>query len=431
MQLSTNGLTSPDSVRALIGMLDQEGTFHFPRLQNGLFCASSATHSDIAETGYQNVWIRDNVHVAHAHLVLGDAFAASRNASAIMRFFTRHQSRLDRLLDGSLDPTPAANRPHVRFNGATLDELPEQWAHAQNDALGYFLWLYCKLVRQEHLHFCPPHREVIASLVHFLELIEYWQDEDSGHWEETRKIEASSIGTVVAGLQELDQVLGLTGEEQAFAELVHPIDRQQVQSLLERGREALQEILPWECRQPPPLEREADAALLFLIYPLRVVDDATADAILENVRTHLQAEHGIRRYLGDSYWCADYKKLLAANIRTSDFSEDTSTRDALLKDGEEAQWCLFDPIVSIIYGERYQEGGDRADFDRQRAALDRALSQVTDEQCRFGPFLCPESYYLENGRWVPNDICPLLWTQANLRLALDCFERSLAMRADS
>ena len=35
-----------------------------------------------------------------------------------------------------------ANRPHVRFDGRTLSEIGDQrWADAQNDALGYFLWL--------------------------------------------------------------------------------------------------------------------------------------------------------------------------------------------------------------------------------------------------------------------------------------------------
>ena len=37
----------------------------------------------------------------------------------------------------------------------------------------------------------------------YFQAIRYWQDEDSGHWEERRKIEASSIGAVVAGLREL------------------------------------------------------------------------------------------------------------------------------------------------------------------------------------------------------------------------------------
>jgi hypothetical protein len=39
---------------------------------------------------------------------------------------------------------------------------------------------------------------------------------------------------------------------------------------------------------------------------------------------------------------------------------------------------------------------------------------------------CPESYYLENGRFVPVDQTPLLWTQGNLLTALRMMERSLA-----
>ena len=33
-------------------------------------------------------------------------------------------------------------------------------------------------------------------------------------------------------------------------------------------------------------------------------------------------------------------------------------------------------------------------------------------------FRCPELYYLENGHYIPNDHVPLLWTQANLMLAM-------------
>ena len=96
-----------------------------------------------------------------------------------------------------------------------------------------------------------------------------------------------------------------------------------------------------------------------------------------------------------------------------------SARDSLLKPGqEEAQWCLFDPIVSIIHGCRFRATGDRRDLDRQREALRRSLSQLTPPGSRFGGYRCPESYFLELGEYVPNDITPLLWTQANLRLAL-------------
>lgn len=50
--------------------------------------------------------------------------------------------RLSSGLYSASSPLDAANRPHVRFDGRTLSEIgDERWAHAQNDALGYFLWL--------------------------------------------------------------------------------------------------------------------------------------------------------------------------------------------------------------------------------------------------------------------------------------------------
>ena len=39
----------------------------------------------------------------------------------------------------------AMHRPHVRFNGDDGTELQEDWSHAQNNALGYFVWLYTTL----------------------------------------------------------------------------------------------------------------------------------------------------------------------------------------------------------------------------------------------------------------------------------------------
>jgi hypothetical protein len=86
--------------------------------------------------------------------------------------------------------------------------------------------------------------------------------------------------------------------------------------------------------------------------------------------------------------------------------------------GEEAQWCIFDPIVSVIAGRRYLKAGDPADLDRQVHHLNRSLGQLTGRNCPQGELLCLEAYYLQYGRYVPNDNVPLLWTQANLRLAL-------------
>jgi hypothetical protein len=136
------------------------------------------------------------------------------------------------------------------------------------------------------------------------------------------------------------------------------------------------------------------------------------DWILSLVRARLLGAIGIKRYIGDSYYCQDYDKWFSPEQSSGDFSTRNDLRDELLQPGCEAQWCLFDPLLSIIYGERGL-------FAEQLEFLNRALAQLTaDGQCA-------ELYYLRNGSYVPNDHTPLAWTQANLALAIHELESSL------
>ena len=208
----------------------------------------------------------------------------------------------------------------------------------------------------------------------------------------------------------------------------HPISTEDVDTLIDQCRSTLMQILPSECVQADPTKnRRYDAALLFLIYPLNIINDRKMeDQILHDVKTYLQGQYGIRRYLGDSYWCADYRDLLSADQRTADFSDNLDARDQLLKPGMEAQWCIFDPIVACIYGQRYAAHKDPRDLALQIEATRRSLSQLTPAGSRFPQYRCPESYFCEKGQWIPNDITPLLWTQANLWQALALLERNLS-----
>lgn len=129
-----------------------------------------------------------------------------------------------------------------------------------------------------------------------------------------------------------------------------------LEPLIERGMGSLGKILPSECTQPDPSKQRCyDAALLFLIYPLQIVEGQLADRIRADVIAHLQGQAGIRRYLGDSYWAPDYKKKIKPEERTADVSDDLSSRNLLLPAvGQEAQWCLFDPNISCIFGQKIQ-----------------------------------------------------------------------------
>ncbi|MDX9818931.1 MAG: glycoside hydrolase family 15 protein [Desulfococcus multivorans] len=385
-----------DAVK-LYGFLRSHGTFDFKRLGNGLFPATTAPDQD--SSGYQYVWVRDNVHIAHAHYQWGDIAAAAQTAETLMTFFQSQRKRMRAIIQDPLLASDPMNRPHVRFDGRRLRELDQKWAHAQNDALGYFLWFYSRLAKAKAVPWTEDEQACLTDLVAYFQTIRYWEDKDSGHWEEERKVSASSIGTVVAGLREFSGLDGNAGPD--------------VAGLRARGETVLETILPYESRP----SRRYDAALLFLIYPLNVVSRDQAAVILRDVKENLEGHIGIRRYLNDSYWCPDYRKIFKTKERTRDFSDTMQARDAHIRFGREAQWCIFDALISCIYA--HQPSLTKDGEGLQAYHLNRALRQLTESAD--GRLLCPEAYFLEKNAYTPNDHVPLQWAQANLRLAIHFF----------
>ena len=408
----------------IYNLLISQGTFDFHKLENGLFPAASL-QAGTEYTGYSYVWVRDNIYVAFAHHLQGRTSVAVENIKTLARYFLKHKGRFEAIIDGRTDYNEPMNRPHIRFEGSDLSEIHQKWAHAENDALGYFIWLFCLLHNSGVCSMSQEERELLVLFVYYFKTIRYWQDEDSGHWEEERKVEASSIGTVVRGLQEFRVLLqneGGAGFD--FRDKVVTVNL--LDELIDEGEKSLFKILPAESVSSIHRKsRPYDAALLFLVFPMNVVPEKMADQIVKDVTRNLEGDYGIRRYLGDSFWSADYKKKLKPEERTIDFSDNIAARDRLLKPKEEAQWCIFDPIVSIIYGLRYQKYRAPRDLQQQTRYFNRSLGQITPETSQFGGFRCPELYYLEEGRYVPNDTVPLLWTQANLWMAFRYLRDSL------
>ncbi len=414
-----------ETVHKIIDFLEQENTFTFSPLSTGLFPAA-VTREETQYTGYQQVWIRDNIFVAYAHYVTGEIAIAIKTLNALMDYFKVYRQRFEQIIEQPDRANHVMERPHVRFDGESLQELTEKWSHAQNDALGYFLWLYCKLVNEGLLLITEAEIAVLALFPLYFEAIAYWQDADSGHWEEEQKIEASSIGVVKAGLTALRQTR--TKFDHAAAQFAYQekfVTLDLLDQLMQNGDMALSEILPYECRSPEAKVRRYDAALLFLIYPLNLLDPGMADQIVQAVVGNLQGDYGIKRYLRDSFWAADYKTKLSPEQRTANISDDMTDRDSLIQEGKEAQWCIFDPIMSIIFGQRFQATGQPTDLEQQVFYLNRALGQLTGEDCEAGELKCPELYYLEKGQYRANDATPLLWTQANLKVALKTMADSL------
>ena len=340
----------------IVSLLRDRGTFDFPTLDNGLFPAAIVSDST-QYTGYAAVWVRDNIYVAYAHYLWGEVETTLKCVRCLMQYFSQHRQRLEKIIDGEVDPDNVMQRPHVRFNGQDLTEIVQNWQHAQNDALAYFLWFYCRLISDRLLQPSPEELEILSLFPLYFKAIAYWQDEDSGHWEENRKISASSIGVVVASLQcfkKLFTEYDLISDY--YRSKNNSISLELLDNLINKGINALEKILPAECIQPKKARRY-DAALLFLIYPLNVLDDATSNCIIEDIINNLQGEYGISRYLDDSFWCRNYSDL-PETIRTSISTEREQwlqERGRGLEPGEEAQWCIFDPILSAIYGVRFQK----------------------------------------------------------------------------
>ena len=416
----------------ITALLCERGTFDFTTLNNGLFPAAIVSDNN-EYTGYAAVWVRDNVYVAYCHYILGEVETALKCVRCLRQYFSKHQHRFEKIINGEIDPNNVMQRPHVRFNGEDLTEIDQNWQHAQNDALGYFLWFYCQLISDCLLQPNSEELEILTLLPLYFEAIAYWQDEDSGHWEEDRKVSASSIGMVVASLQsfrklfiEHDLISDYCCSQNRLVTL-ELLDR-----LIDKGSDALTEILPAECIQPKKARRY-DAALLFLIYPLNVLDNLTSNRIIEDAINNLQGKYGISRYLDDSFWCRNYTDL-PENIRTSISTEREQwlqEQGRGLKQGESAQWCIFDPILSAMFGIKFQKTRQTEYLERQTFYLNRSLGQLTAADSKVGGFKCPELYYLDRDKYVPNDATPLLWTQANLRTALTIMEQSLSLKERS
>jgi hypothetical protein len=379
-------------------------TLHIPQLSNGIFAAvSGMSHASV--TGYQDFWLRDNAMIAGSFIMRGDFPTALRTMVGLTPFLRQQESRFDEIIRDPSKKEHIQERPHVRFS--PQGESPE-WSHAQNDALGYVLWLRFALANAGKLDVDRAEYNFYRRFPLYFQAIDYSTDRDSGAWEENRKINSSSIGAVIAGLREMHIWL------RSHSSATEPHIRDCVDTLVGQGRTQLRNQLPAE--SPP--QRLADAATLFLIHPAEVLDSQHQDAVLQLVERELVRDIGIIRYLGDSYYGQDYPDWFPEAQLAGDFSERIELRNAKLRPGFEAQWCLFDALLSIIYGKRFLSGGYE-NLKKQIHFFNRSLRQLTPT------VQCPELYFCRHGQWVPNPHTPLGWAQANLALALHYMKRSV------
>ena len=245
------------------------------RYPTGLFAAAA---QDVG-TGYNRVWLRDNVYAALGFEAAGRIKDVVKTYHALLDILIKHDYKIDWMIR---EPNPKHTHRyiHARYDPLTGEEILEEWGNKQNDAVGAILFKIgdlekrgIKVVRDK------SDLAIIQKLVRYLTAIEYWHDADSGMWEENEEIHASSVGACVAGLIAVSHLVEVPNW------------------LIAKGFATLNTILPRES-----LTKEVDLALLSLIYPYDVVTSGQRDAILRNVETRLLREKGVIRYEGDQYY---------------------------------------------------------------------------------------------------------------------------------
>jgi GH15 family glucan-1,4-alpha-glucosidase len=235
------------------------------QLDNGLFLAAP-------NCGHEKIMIRDNIYVAEAFEALEDWTTVRRIYWSLLNLLHRNSWKIDWALWQRPQWGLELLHPHYPPPG---DVPSESWGFRQNDAIGLLLYKLAVL-EKAGTGLLRSHADLhlLQKLVWYLHRLEYWQDADSGTWEEVAEVHASSIGACLRAVQELDG-------------LVHIPD-----GMREHGWEALHRLLPRESTA-----KGCDLAQLALIYPLGFREPG----LVEQVEEELLRTHGVIRYADDGY----------------------------------------------------------------------------------------------------------------------------------
>jgi phosphorylase kinase alpha/beta subunit len=296
-------------------------------------------------------WIRDCIYATLGFEATKNIKEVVKTYQALLDVLKKHEYKIDWAIVEK--PQHAWQYIHARFHPETFEEFNENWGNKQNDAIGALLFKIgdleskgIKVIRDK------DDERILQKLVYYLASIEYWHDADNGMWEENEEVHASSVGACVAGLKKISKIVDVPN------------------ILILKGQEALNQLLPRESGS-----KDADLALLSLIWPYNVVTEEQRMQILENVEALLVRQRGLIRYAGDRYFN---------------------------RQGE-AEWTFGFPWLSIIYKQLNRP--DKAAF-YMRKTLD-----VVNEKGEL-----PELYYANSE--VHNENTPLGWGQSLLVVAM-------------
>jgi len=243
------------------------------QINNGLFRASKKT----ANTGYDRIWIRDNLYTSIAFETINDKTTVENIYHELFNIFKKYEWKIDEVIKEK--PTEDFKFIHPLYTD-TLEEIKEGWGWKQNDAIGGFLFFTGYYQSKNYNIICSNHcQTIIEKLIKYLQSIKYWEDEDNGMWEENKEIHASSVGACVAGLNMIKNYICVPD------------------NLIKNGENSLNNILPKESKT-----KKTDLSLLSLIYPYNIVNEKIKKRILNDTEKNLAHEKGITRYINDQYY---------------------------------------------------------------------------------------------------------------------------------
>ena len=322
--------------------------------KSGLFAASA--HN--SNTGYEKSWLRDNFYECLPFMIMGDYGTVKKTYRSLLKIFLKHEYKIDHAI--ATKPKHKHEYIHARFHPNTFDEFWEEWGNKQNDAIGAILFGIAELEGKYNIHIIEREsdRRIVKKLVDYLGSVMYWNDPDSGMWEEDEEVHASSVGACLAGIIAAKKYLKIDVPDK----------------YIESGKSALDNLLPRESKR-----KFVDLALLSLIYPYHVVSAKQRDEILEHVVYHLERKKGVIRYKGDHYY----------NKNPDGYSE-------------EAEWTFGFSWLAIIY-EMMGKKKIAKDYIKKAAACINERGEI------------PELYFSDSDKFTNS---PLGWSESMFIIAL-------------
>lgn len=347
-------------------------TLRHTRLDSGVSFASTGSF-------YLKGWVRDMVNCSLPELEENPTYY-KETYYALLDFYIKTEKDYGKFT--SLIENPHNRQdfefPHPRMT-VDLSEIHEPWGTKQWDAIALFLYgIYLgeshsiKIIRGD------KDKKIIQLIIDMLEAVEYYNMPDNGCWEESKKVETSSIGATLAGLTAI-KTLGFKVK----------------QKLLDKAHERLNELLPRESH-----DRDVDLAQLSLIYPLNILDPSRAKQVIANVEAKLLKPNGVLRYVGDQYY------------------------NPTGKDEDATAWCFGLSYLSLAYH-------TLGDLDTAKLYAKQVIDRTVLKGIKM-PYIDKKTGEIVEGKFVmsnasipemfvgdePNDNTPLMWSNAFAILSL-------------